>query len=246
MAKTAITIQARMTSTRLPGKILLPALNRPLLELMIERLRRIEAVDKIILCTTTNETDDILADLSALWEIECFRGSEHDVMSRVLSAAKHFEIDTIIETTSDCPLIDPNICSQVIDEFHVSKSEYCSNVYERSFPIGMDVQVFSTDVLEDAFSRTEDPEEREHVSLFIYRHPEIYNLSWITAPESQKDPNLRLTLDTPEDYDLIKKLYELLYPTNPNFSLDDILQLITRIPELRKINNNINHNWVTY
>ncbi len=243
---TAITIQARMTSTRLPGKIIKPAVGKPLLELMIERLRRIEGADEIILCTTTNGTDDILEELAQQWGILCYRGSENNVMSRVLEAAQSFNVGTIVETTSDCPVIDPDICSKVLSQFKELKSDYCSNVYERSFPIGMDVQVFSTRVLADAYSRTNDPEEQEHVSLFIYRHPEIYDISWVKAPAHQHDPELRLTLDTKQDYELLQNVFELLYPKNPTFSLDDILELIRQQPDIRTINSDIKHNWVQY
>ncbi|WP_240626275.1 cytidylyltransferase domain-containing protein [Thalassospira lohafexi] len=246
MIKTAVTIQARMTSTRLPGKILKPAMGRPLLEFMVERLRRISASDEIILCTTHNDTDDVLVEYAKQWGILCYRGSENDVMSRVLGAAEHYDVETIIETTSDCPLIDPEICNQVYEEYISEEADYCSNVYKRCYPIGMDVQIFSTKILADAFSRTNDPEEREHVSLFIYRHPELYDLRWIEAPEHQFDPKLRLTLDTPEDYQVISRIFESLYPHHPEFTLDDVLNYLSKNQWLRDINNDVQHKWVKY
>ncbi|WP_419797491.1 MAG: cytidylyltransferase domain-containing protein [Terasakiella sp.] len=240
------TIQARMTSTRLPGKILKPALERPLLAYMVERLRHIPSVDDILLCTTVNETDDVLVDFAKEQGILCYRGSEHNVMSRVLEAAQEYEVDTIVETTSDCPLIDPDICEQVIRHYFDTKVDYCSNIYKRTYPIGMDVQIFKTDVLADAYSRTEDEEEREHVSLFIYRHPELYDLQWIEAPKGLHDPHLRLTLDTAEDYEMICKVFEALYPNNKNFTLCDVLDFLQENPDVRAINNDIQHKWVSY
>lgn len=242
----AITIQARMTSTRLPGKILKPVNGRPLLSYMIERLRRIDSAQEIILCTTTNDTDDILVEFAKDEGILCYRGSEDDVMSRVLEAAQKFNVDTIVETTSDCPLIDPDICQQVIAHYHQEGVDYASNIYKRCYPIGMDVQVFKTDILADAFSKTDDPSEREHVSLYIYRHPETYKLGWIESPESQYDPHLRLTLDTAEDYEVIKFIFERLYPQNKEFTLSDVLALLEQHPEIRAINSDIQHKWQKY
>ncbi|KZB71718.1 MULTISPECIES: cytidylyltransferase domain-containing protein [Thalassospira] len=246
MVHTAITIQARMTSTRLPGKVLKPVMGRTLLELMVERLRRIQCANEIILCTTENATDDVLAAEASRLGILCFRGSEEDVMSRVLGAAKYYDVEHIIETTGDCPLIDPGICDKVFEKYRISGADYCSNIYKRCFPIGMDVQVFSTRVLADAFARTNDLEEREHVSLFIYRHPELYSLEWIEASAELFDPNLRLTVDTEDDYKLVTAVYEDLYPNNPNFELKDILQLVASRPDLRALNDKIQHKWVQY
>jgi len=241
-----VTIQARMTSTRLPGKVIMPAVNKPLLSLMVERLRRIKNTDGIILCTTTNDTDDPLKELADELGIHCYRGSEDNVMSRVLEGAQEFNADIIVETTGDCPLIDPDICTQVIDHYFETDADYTSNIYKRCYPIGMDTQIFSTKVLADAYARTQDDEEREHVSLHIYRHPERYKLTWIEAPDDQVDPHLRLTLDTPEDYQVIVKVFEELYPQKPDFTLDDILQYLKDNPDVRAINNTIEHNWVQY
>jgi spore coat polysaccharide biosynthesis protein SpsF len=241
---TAITIQARMTSTRLPGKVMAPILGRPALSMMVERLRRVRGADGIILCTTTNATDDVLAALAAELGIGCHRGSENDVLSRVLGAAQAFGVRTIIETTGDCPLIDPALVDDVIDAYRASPVDYCSNILERCFPIGMDTQVFSTAVLADVARRTSDPEDREHVSLYIYRHPEIYSLRHVPAPASRHRPKQRLTLDTPEDLDLIRRIFEVLYPVRPDFGLDDMLALLDRNPDWIAINAEVQHRWV--
>jgi len=242
--KTAITIQARMTSTRLPGKVMLPIQGKPTLELMIERLRRVRGVDGIILCTTTNATDDVLAALAARLGIACYRGSEDDVLMRVLEAARANNVETIVETTGDCPLIDPAIIESVMAAYRESPVDYCSNVLERCYPIGMDTQVFSTRVLEDVARRTDDAEDHEHVSIFIYRNPQIYSLRHVPATPFRHRPKLRLTLDTQEDLDLITRIYDGLYPEKPDFTLDDMLNLLDRNPEWLSINENIQHRWL--
>jgi spore coat polysaccharide biosynthesis protein SpsF len=122
--------------------------------------------------------------------------------------------------------------------------DYLSNVMERSFPIGMDTQVFATSVLADAASRTNDPVDHEHVSLFIYRHPELYTLANLSAPEGLNDPDLRLTLDTPQDFELIDRIFGHFLPDRPEFTLADILALLSANPQWRGINSHVQHRWV--
>lgn len=244
MTRIVATIEARMTSTRLPGKVLKPCLDRPMLELMVERLSRVPSLDGIVVATTTNATDDPIEDLAGRLGIGCFRGSEDDVMARVLGAAHAHAIDVIVETTGDCPLIDPAIVESCIAVYRASGVDYLSNVLERTFPIGMDTQVFATSVLADAFARTNDPLDHEHVSLFIYRHPELYSLKNVAAPAGLTDPGLRLTLDTADDYRLIVTLFERLYPANPSFTLADMLALLKDEPALRAINSHVQHRHV--
>jgi spore coat polysaccharide biosynthesis protein SpsF len=241
---TIATIEARMTSTRLPGKVLMPCQGQPMLALMVERLRFVPNLDGIVIATTTNETDNPIEDLADELGVGCWRGSEDDVMLRVLDAAKAFKADVIVETTGDCPLIDPRIVEYCIMNYFNSGVDYLSNVLQRSFPIGMDTQVFSTKVLEDAASRTTDPVDHEHVSLFIYRHPELYKLANVMAPPELQDPELRLTLDTQQDFELIDKIFAALLQNNPRFTLGDILSLLTANPDWRKINDHVAHRYV--
>ncbi|MCA3246899.1 MAG: glycosyltransferase family protein [Azospirillum sp.] len=241
---TAITIQARMTSTRLPGKVIAPLCGAPALERMIERLRRVRGADCIVLCTTTNAADDVLVDLAQRLDVGYHRGSENDVLSRVLDAARAYGVETIVETTGDCPLIDPTIVDEVIDRYRSAPVDYCSNILERCYPIGMDTQVFSTAVLADVARRTNDPEDREHVSLYIYSHPEIYSLLHVAAPPHRHRPSLRLTLDTPEDLELLQRIYDSLYPSNPTFGLDDMLMLIDAHPDWVEISAHVQHRWI--
>jgi spore coat polysaccharide biosynthesis protein SpsF len=233
------TIEARMTSTRLPGKVLKPACGKPMLELMIERLRRVPSLDGIVIATTVNAADDPIIALARRLEVGFWRGSENDVLGRVLAAATAHKIDVIVETTGDCPLIDPDTVEECIRVYRDSSVDYVSNVLERTYPIGMDTQVFATAVLADVARRTEDPVDHEHVSLYIYRHPEIYSLKNVPAPPELRRPELALTLDTPEDYTLLSRIFEVLYPANPAFGLRDVLAFLDREPAVARLNENV-------
>ena len=242
--KTIATIEARMTSSRLPGKVLLPAQGKPMLARMVERLKLVPSLDGIVVATTVNATDDPIEALAAELGIGCWRGSEDDVLKRVLDAAHAFQVDVIVELTGDCPLIDPMIVEQCIQAYRASGVDYLSNVLERTYPIGMDTQVFATKILDDVAKRTSDPTDHEHVSLYIYRHPELYSLKNIAAPAELHDPELRLTLDTRQDYQMIDAVFAALLPTKPHFSLADILALLKSNPELRGLNDHVAHRWV--
>jgi len=237
--KIVATIEARMTSSRLPGKVLMETAGKPLLELMIERLSRVPSLDGIVIATTVNQTDNPIANLAARLGIGCYRGSEDDVLQRVLDTARAFDADVIVETTGDCPLIDPDLVEICVQGYLDSGVDYASNVLQRTYPVGMDTQVFATDILADVASRTDDVNDHEHVSLYIYRHPEIYSLKNFPGPEELTHPEMGLTLDTQEDFDLIAKIFETLYPQNPKFGLADVLALVKRRPELLTINQNI-------
>ena len=236
--RTVCTIEARMTSSRLPGKVLLEAAGKPLLEHMVERLRRVDALDEIVIATTEEASSDPIAELADRLGIGCFRGSEEDVLARVLGAAQAYDADLIVETTGDCPLIDPGVIAHVIERFHDGDVDYCSNTMERTYPRGMDVQAFPTAVLAEVAELTNDPADREHVSLYIYEHPERYRLRSVVS-ERPETGALRLTVDTPEDYELIRTIFETLYPADPAFGLDAILELFDERPELADLNRHV-------
>src|SRR3954452_5685494 len=235
MERVVATIEARMTSSRLPGKVLLPALGKPLLELMVERLRRCEHLDAIVIATTRDASSDPLEELAKRLGIGCFRGSEDDVLARVLGAAQAYEADVIVELTGDCPLIDPALVDDVIERYLEGGSDYTANVLEKSYPLGFAVQVFPTKVLAEVAEATDDPADREHVSLYIYEHPERYRLRSVVSdhPESAA---LRLTVDTADDYELVKTVFEEL---PGDFGLPEILDLFARKPELKAVNQHI-------
>lgn len=234
-----VIVQARMGAARFPGKPLKTILSRPLLHYLIERLKRVKLATSIVIATTTNERDDPIANLALQEKVNVFRGSEEDVLSRYIEAAKQNKADIIVRITADCPLIDPLIIDQVIQGFLDVKPplDYFSNALTRTFPRGLDVEVFSYKALQKAHQEAKLSEEREHVTLYLYRHPELFrigNFCYIFDASSY-----RLTVDTPEDFELITKIYESLYPTNPHFTLEDVLKLLDKHPELTKINAHI-------
>ena len=236
---TAAIIEARMTSTRLPGKVLKPILGRPTLELLVERLRRVRRLDQVIVATTVNRTDDPVEALARKIGAGCFRGSEEDVLDRVLKAAQAHGAELIVEITGDCPLADPATIDRVLDAFHQGGCDYASNVLKRTYPRGIDVQVFPTRVLEEVARLTSDPVDHEHVSLYIYSHPERYRLRDVVSGLDARHADLRLTVDTPEDFALVQAVYEALYPASPAFGLPEVIAFLKARPELARMNQHI-------
>ena len=224
--KIVATIEARMTSSRLPGKVLLPVNGRPLLEHLVRRLRAAASLTDIVLATTVNSTDDVLVSFAREIGIQCFRGSEEDVMGRVVGAAAAADADLVVEITGDCPLIDPSIVETVIRTFRANDAAYVSNAHVRSFPDGMDVQVFRRATLERSAAMTREPLDREHVTLHIRSHPELFRAVHVVAPPELHWPELGLTLDEPGDYELIRRIIEHLEPVNPLFGCGEVLRLL--------------------
>ncbi|MDX2083902.1 MAG: glycosyltransferase family protein [Candidatus Melainabacteria bacterium] len=244
MPQPTIIIQARMTSSRLPGKVLLPVLDKPLLAYQLERLQRVQSTQRIVVaCTNRNEDDPIVA-LCNEWNLPVFRGSETDVLNRYYEAAQEFEADPIIRITSDCPLIDPAVVDQVIGFYlaHAGQYDYVSNTLERSWPQGLDVEVFAFAALEDADANAERWEEREHVTPYIYWRPEEYRLAAVQAEENHA--HYRWTVDTGEDYEFIAQVLETLYPQNPTFTTADVMALLEANPDWLDINAQVHQRWI--
>ena len=197
---TAIVVQARMGSSRLPGKVLKDIAGRPMLSYQIERLRRVKRAERIVVATTDQPADDAVERFCQKEKIACVRGSEHDVLARYHLAIERFPADVVVRITADCPLIDPAIVDEAIAAY---EPDYVSNMLETTYPYGMAVEVFSAQALREAHREAKDPAEREHVTPFIYRHPERYRLRSLTMA-----PNLshhRWTVDTPEDLAAFRK-----------------------------------------
>ncbi len=239
------TIEARMTSSRLPGKILMSCLGKTMLEHMTGRVKRAGMLDDIIVATTTNAADDAIIAEAGRLGIRHYRGSEENVMLRVLEAAVSHRADIIVELTGDCPLIDPALIDGAVQEYLLSGVDYVSNLkiedFERglSHPLGYAVQVFSTELLADACSRTRDPLDREHVSRYFYRTPDRYSLKYLPTAKAQRGPNMSVTLDTPEDFQVICSVLKALEPANPDFTIEDVVEYLTAHPEICQINQNI-------
>lgn len=229
--------QARMTSTRLPGKILLPVLGKPLLAYQLERLRRAKRVDEIVVATTLNASDDPIVTLCRELGVSVYRGDELDVLDRYYQAAKAHAADVVVRVTSDCPLIDPAIVDQVIAAYLASDHDYIANTRERTFPRGMDTEVFSLRALTEAWQEGRLPYEREHVTPFLYQHPERYAIGNVASGRDLGQH--RWTVDTAEDFDLIARLLGALYPVKPEFTLDDILAQFALHPDWMRINQHI-------
>lgn len=237
--KTVIIVQARMTSTRLPGKVLKQVLGKPLLEYQIERLQRVKLANEIVIATTTNETDEPIVELCNRLAVAYFRGSEDDVLSRYYGAATAHKADLVVRVTSDCPLIDPQVIDTVIDYCLQNQShyDYVSNSLERTYPRGMDTEVFSFSTLQQAFGEATAQPDREHVTPFIYRQPARYRLGHVIYSEDCS--HHRWTVDTPEDFELIQKIIEEIYPSEPCFTLENCLRLLQQHPDWYCINSHI-------
>ena len=228
-----------MRSSRLPGKVLLPILGAPMLLRMIERLRRVRRVDAIVVATTEHPADDPIVAVADRAGVGVHRGSEDDVLGRVLGAAVAAGADLIVEMTGDCPLADPAVVDQIIHTFATNQVDYCANILAPTYPRGLDAQVFPTRVLAEVATLTSDRADREHVSLYIYQHPERYRLLNVASGLAPHVADIRLTVDTPEDFTLITAIYEALYPLNPRFGLAEILELVGERPDLLALNQQI-------
>ncbi|MDZ8135045.1 MAG: glycosyltransferase family protein [Nostoc sp. DedQUE04] len=235
--KTVIIVQARMTSTRLPEKVLKKVLDKPLLEYQIERLKRVKLIDEIVIATTNNSTDLPIIELCDRLSIPYFRGSEEDVLARYYGAAKEHQADVVVRVTSDCPLIDPQVIDKVIQFYINYEYDYVSNSLERSYPRGMDTEVFSFLALHQAFVEATAQPDREHVTPFIYMHPERYRLAQVVYSENESSH--RWTVDTADDFELIKRIIEALYPEIPKFTLEDCLDLLRKYPDWSRINAHV-------
>ena len=242
------TIEARMTSSRLPGKVLLPAGGRPLLQVLIERLRRARGLDAIVVATTVNGTDDPIAALAASLGVGVFRGSEHDVLGRVCGALRASAADVCVEITGDCPLIDPRVVEEALAEYLRTRAAhpYVSNSDpHRAVPAGLDVQVFAASALYRLESETRDPDDREHVSYGFYRREsgDRWNPRFVTHTSCAGGADLLVTLDHREDYELIRRLHEELEPRSPAYGAAEIIAWLRAHPELQERCQNVRAAW---
>ncbi|MDD5618330.1 MAG: NTP transferase domain-containing protein, partial [Candidatus Omnitrophica bacterium] len=233
-----IILQARMSSTRLPGKVILSLEGKPVLQHIIERLKNCKNVDEIILATTTKDIDTELVNIAERANVKVFRGSEEGVLSRYFYAALNNNLDVIVRITSDCPFIDPDIIDDMVAIYKENTGiDYLSNTIKRTFPRGLDVEIFNLYSLISAFKFSAKFYEREHVTPYIYEHPLKFYLEQYSSLEDNSQ--YRLTLDTQEDLILIRKIYSRIYQVKPNFRLIDVLNIIKNDKELLLINSNV-------
>lgn len=235
-----VIVQARMSSSRLPGKVLLPLLDKPLLARMIERLRLCQTPFTTVVATSTDASDDVIADFCQSDGIPVYRGSLTDCLDRHYQIAEQWQADVAVKIPSDCPLIDPRIVDQVLGYFlsQPGRFDFVSNLHPATWPDGNDVEIMTRECLHRAWDRATTPLEREHTTPYI----------WDTAPDQFRIGNVawpagldysmshRFTIDYPDDYTFIRTVYEALYPAKPDFSCEDILALLHQRPDIYQLN----------
>ncbi|HCM43589.1 TPA: hypothetical protein DIS55_01390 [Candidatus Kaiserbacteria bacterium] len=239
-------IQARMSSTRLPDKVLLDiAPGKTVLACMLERVSKSKGIDKIIVATTENPNDQTLVEYLKTIGQPYFVGDENDVLDRYYQAAIAHGTktgDIIVRMTSDCPLIDPRVVDETIRFYKDNDFDYASNNLEPyTFPDGMDVEVFSFDALEKAWKEATKPSHREHVTFYFWKDPRIFKIGQYVN-QKQNQAGYRLTLDYPGDYELLKAVYRALYPRDPLFTMRDILTFLDTNPDVKKLNAEVERN----
>jgi spore coat polysaccharide biosynthesis protein SpsF len=237
MKKIVCIIQARIGSTRLPGKVMKKIRGETILYYVVERVKQSKLIDQIIVATTINQQDDVIVKEAERLNVNSFRGSEEDVLSRYYHAAKKYNADIIVRITSDCPLIDPEMADIVIKKHVDNKADYTANVIKRTYPRGLDTETFNFDILEDSYQNADKDYQKEHVTEYITEHPEKFKLQNVEAIGKLKRPDIRITLDTKEDFELIEKI--ILNFNNINFNSEDVIDFLNENPKLLEINKDV-------
>jgi spore coat polysaccharide biosynthesis protein SpsF len=243
--KVVAILQARMGSTRLPGKVLMSAAGKPLIVHMLERVRRAQTLDDLWLATSTEPANDPLAKVVEEMGVSVFRGSEDDVLSRFVEIAQRTDADWIVRLTGDCPVHDPEIIDAVVHCALDAEGglDYVSNSLHPTFPDGLDVEVFTRAALNQAAQEASTALQREHVTPFIHRFHDDPGPFRVGHFKGHADfSHLRWTVDEPEDYELVREIFESLLPELPYFNWMDVLSLLTRRPELLLKNSDILRN----
>jgi spore coat polysaccharide biosynthesis protein SpsF len=235
--KVVAIIQARMGSTRLPGKVLKDIAGQSMLERVVNRTLRADTMDDVVVATTKDADDDAIVDLCRKRCWRFFRGNEEDVLDRYYQAATVFRADAIVRITSDCPLVEPEIIDRVVGEFLSSHPEaaYVSNTLVRTFPRGLDVEVMRFDALERAWREDGNPSWREHVTPYIWRHPEKFGIR--NVANNVDYSHMRWTVDTVEDLTFVRKIYD--HFQSDTFTWKEVLSLLKVHPEWLEINQHV-------
>jgi len=231
--KTIALIQARMSSSRLPGKVLQNITGQPMLMRVIRRAKQAKSLDSVAVITSTCEDDDAIEIFCKEHGIACFRGSLDDVLDRYYQAAIHFHADFVVRLTADCPLLDPKIVDKVVQTFHKGAFDYVSNTLECTYPDGLDTEIFRLETLEKAWKEARLKSEREHVTAYIYKQPELFRLG--SVKQEQDLSSLRWTVDTSRDLEFVGAIYNFI--KQEEFGMDEILKLLEGHPEVTKLNS---------
>jgi len=222
-------VQARMSSTRFPGKVLEDLQGAPMIIRQLERIRRATSLDQVVVATTTDPSDDPLVEILEQAHIQYMRGDLDNVLGRFIKVIDEFNPEVVIRLTADCPLTSPQVIDEVVTSFLNSDVDYISNTMTPTYPDGLDVEVVRPDALRYVNATTQDQPEREHVTLGVYRRPEIFQIRNIVNDIDLS--SLRWTVDTPEDFAFVKAVYAELFPANPEFEMSDVLDYLEKYPE---------------
>lgn len=231
-------VQARVSSSRLPGKVLKLILGKPMIIHELERLQRSRVIDKIVLATSRDESDNTLAAIVAERGIDVYRGNLEDVLDRYYQCAKKNQPEHVVRITGDCPVIDWHLVDAVIDKHLREGNDYTST--SEDYPDGLDTEVIRFSVLEQAWKQARLTSEREHVTLYIRNHADKFQCGRIACPQDLNQ--MRWTVDEPQDFEFICHVYESLYPANVDFTMEDILLLLEHRPEMLAINQGVQRN----
>ncbi len=231
-------IQARMSSTRLPGKVLKTLIDKSVLAQVVSRLQTANTLDDVVVATTTHQVDDVIVAESRNCKAKVFRGSEDDVLSRYAAAAAEFAADVIVRITSDCPLLDPELIDKMARKFLALPAvDYLSNTLERTYPRGLDVEIFRRETLSLACEQARQAFEREHVTPYIYQHTDRFRLA--SYVDDVDRSHFRWTLDTERDWQCIEAIYRHLYQPGKIFTTAEVYALLQRYPEIAKLNHQV-------
>ena len=233
-------IQARMSSSRLPNKVLLNLQGKTVLEHVVSRVARARHVSSVVVATTIKKEDLAIVKMCAGLGYSVFCGSENDVLDRFYQGARLFEADHVIRITADCPMMDPSLIDRVVDLHLETGSDYTANILEETFPDGEDIEVFTFKALKIAWEKANLTSEREHVTPFIRKNNRIFKLSNLRAPQNLSAK--RWTIDNAEDYEFLQKVFGALYGQNPFFGMDEVLRVLEQHPEWERINTHITRN----
>lgn len=234
-----VIIQARMGARRLPDKVLLDLAGKTVLERVVGRVRQAKTIKDVVVATTENLRDRQIVELAAAKGIDVYVGSEEDVLDRYYQAARACQARHVVRITADCPLIDPEVMDEVVTTYFKRKADYCSNTLKPTFPDGLDVEVFSFQALAEAWHEAKLKSQREHVTPFIHQQPGRYKLENV-----EHVPNLgehRWTLDEPNDYEVLKRIYQH-FAAQPDFRMKDVLHFLEDHPEIAELNQGIIRN----
>jgi spore coat polysaccharide biosynthesis protein SpsF len=233
----AAIIQARLGSTRFPRKIFADLAGKPLIRHIIDRLKYSEKIDKIVMATTSTTTDDELAAWAVNEGVALYRGSENNVLERFYLSAKEFSANVVVRITADDPFKDPVIIDKVISKLQGEKLDFAYNNHPPTFPEGLDTEVFTFSALESAYSKSVDDYEKEHVTQYFYRNKTLFKQA--NYSNDQDLSELRWTIDTGLDYEMAKRVYNILYKPDEIFLMDDILKVLEQHPEIALINKDV-------